>query len=98
MYNERKMPHRAGLNSKLSSKEKNMFTFDETIDAVQKGKKVLINTFVTNETIAKSMNSFVDAQTEYTKKAFKAGSDTAETFFLEASKLDFAKIFNKSAK
>lgn len=79
-----------------------MFVFDSTIDAIQTSKKTFVNTFVTNKTIASAMNDFVDAQTEYTKKAVKTGTDTATTFMSEftkmaqeASKFDFAKAFAK---
>ena len=52
-----------------------MFTADAIIDTVQTGKKTLVNTFVTNETIKDSMIKFIDTQTEYTKSTIKAFSD-----------------------
>ena len=64
-----------------------MFTLDATIDAVQTGKKQFVSTFVQNETVAKALNSFIDAQTEYTKKAVKAGTDAAITLGQESVKL-----------
>lgn len=65
-----------------------MFITDTTIDAVQTAKKQFVNTvFANNETVAKALNGFVDAQTEYTKKAFKAGTDTATTLASEVTKL-----------
>jgi hypothetical protein len=82
-----------------------MFGFDTVIDSVQSGKKMWVSTFVTNEAIAKAMNSFVDAQTEYTKKAFKATADTATVLADETtktvqkvSKFDYTKIFDTFAK
>ena len=55
-----------------------MFTLDTTIDAIQTGKKQFVNTvFAKNETIAKTLNEFVDAQTAYTKEAITAGSAAA---------------------
>ena len=54
-----------------------MFTIDATIDTIQNSKKQFVKTFVTNEKMAQAMNNFIDAQTEYTKDAVKAGSDTA---------------------
>jgi hypothetical protein len=76
-----------------------MFTFDATIDAVQTGKKQFVKTFVQNETIAEALNKFVDAQTDYTKKAVKVSTDTATTLASEAvkatqelSKIDYAKF------
>lgn len=75
-----------------------MFTLDTTIDAVQTGKKQFVNAFVQNESIAKALNSFIDAQTEYTKKAVKAGTDAAIILSQESMKLaqDAMKIdYNK---
>jgi hypothetical protein len=63
-----------------------MFTIDATIDAIQNGKKQFVTTFVQNEEMAKAMNSFVDAQSEYTKKAAKVGVDTFTTLTQEAVK------------
>lgn len=42
------------------------------IDAVQTTKKLAVDTFVKHEPLAKSLHEFVDAQTEYTKKAIDA--------------------------
>ena len=79
-----------------------MFTLDTTIDAVQTGKKNFVTSFVTNETVKDAMISFIDAQTEYTKKAVKAGTDLFATVTKETvsaaqnvSKFDYAK-FNES--
>ena len=63
-----------------------MFTADAIIDSVQTGKKTLVNTFVTNETIKDSMIKFIDAQADYTKKAAKVSLDTATTVTQEAIK------------
>ena len=76
-----------------------MFALDTTIDAVQTAKKTFVNTaFANHEVVAKALNEFVDAQTDYTKKAVKAGTDTATKLSseavklaTEASKFDFAK-------
>lgn len=43
------------------------------VDAVQTAKKIAVDTFIKHEGIAKTLNEFVDAQTEYTKKAIDAG-------------------------
>lgn len=67
-----------------------MFTIENTIDTVkngtlsltdsiQKGKKQFVTTFVTNSDYAKTMNDFVDAQTEYTNNAINAGFESAKT-------------------
>ena len=79
-----------------------MFALDSTIDTIQTGKKMFVSTFVTNEAIAKAMNEFVDAQTEYTKKAVKAGTNAVTTFgeettkaFNSISKFDWNKFYTK---
>lgn len=76
-----------------------MFTSDAIIDAVQTSKKTWVKTFVTNDNIAKAMNDFVESQTEYTKKAFKATTDAATVIsnetvkaFKDAGKFDYAKF------
>lgn len=76
-----------------------MFTLDATIDAIQNGKKQFVNTFVQNESVKEALVKFVDAQSEYTKKAVKVGIDTATTLgqevakmAQEATKFDYAKF------
>jgi hypothetical protein len=76
-----------------------MFTADAIIDTVQTGKKQFVKTFVTNEAVATAMNNFVDAQADYTKKAFKVGMDTFTTLSGEmvkagqdAMKFDYSKF------
>ena len=63
-----------------------MFTLDATIDAVQTGKKQFVKTFVQNEKVADAMNTFIDEQAAYTKKAAKVGSDTITTLMSETTK------------
>lgn len=43
--------------------------FNTTIDTVQTSKKIFVDTFVKHKELAKSLNEFVDTQTEYTKNA-----------------------------
>ena len=76
-----------------------MFTADAMIDAVQTGKKTVVNTFVTNPTVKEALVKFIDAQAEYTKNAFKIGLDTATVLTGEAvkasqdlMKFDYAKF------
>lgn len=76
-----------------------MFTADALIDTVQTGKKTFVKTFVQNEKIADALNSFVDAQSEYTKQAFKTSIDAATTLTSEmvkatqeAMKFDYTKF------
>ena len=63
-----------------------MFTADALIDTVQTGKKTVVNTFVTNETVKDAMIKFIDAQADYTKKAIKANTDTLTVLTAEAVK------------
>jgi len=63
-----------------------MFTLDATIDAVQNGKKQFVKTFVQNEKMADAMNTFIDEQAAYTKKAAKIGSETVTTLVSETTK------------
>jgi len=63
-----------------------MFIADTIIDTVQTGKKTIVNTFVTNETVKDSMIKFIDSQAEYTKRAAKVGMDTFTTLSSEAIK------------
>jgi hypothetical protein len=63
-----------------------MFTADALIDTVQTGKKTVVNTFVTNETVKDAMIKFIDAQADYTKKAIKASTDTFTVLTAEAVK------------
>ena len=76
-----------------------MFTADAFIDTIQTGKKTWVNTFVTNDTMKDAMVKFIDNQTEYTKKAFKATTDAATTVASEtvkaaqeATKFDYVKF------
>lgn len=76
-----------------------MFTLDTTIDTIQTGKKTFVTTFVTNEAVKNAMLGFIDAQTEYTKDAVKAGTDMFTTVAKEtvnavqaATKFDYSKF------
>ena len=77
-----------------------MFTADAVIDAVQTGKKTFVNTFVTNEAVKAPLIKFIDAQSDYTKKAAKVGMDTFTSLASEAvkqaeqaTKFDFNKAY-----
>lgn len=76
-----------------------MFTYDTVIDAVQTGKKQFVNLFVQNEVVKDAMTKFIDAQSDYTKKAVKVGMDTATSLTSEfikvsqdAMKFDYSKF------
>ena len=76
-----------------------MFTADAIIDSIQTGKKTWVNVFVTNDTMKDAMIKFIDNQSDYTKKAFKATTDAATTVatetvkaIQEATKFDYVKF------
>ncbi len=50
---------------------------ENTAEAIQASKKIFVDTFVKHEGLAKNMHDFVDAQSEYTKKAIEVGFTTA---------------------
>jgi hypothetical protein len=65
-----------------------MFTLDATIDTIQTAKKQAVNTvFAKQEKVAEALNTFVDAQTAYTKTAVKAGTDVATKLYSEAVRM-----------
>ena len=54
-----------------------------TVDTIQASKKMFVDTVVKDEGLAKSLNEFVDAQTDYTKQAIdvsiKTGTEVYNT-------------------
>lgn len=54
-----------------------MFTADYLIDQFQNGKKFFVKMMISNESMAKTMNNFIDNQTDYTKKVV---SETSKMF------------------
>ena len=82
---------------------------NNTVDAIQTSKKIFVDTFVKHEGLAKNMHDFVDAQSEYTKKAIEVGFTTAsnmhktvtdKSFYTETAKTlqDSAKAFFNTQK
>lgn len=76
-----------------------MFTTDAVIDTIQNGKKQFVNTFVQNEKLVDTLNKFIDSQTDYTKKAFNTGLETATAITSEmvraaqeSAKFDYTKF------
>lgn len=63
------------------------------IDTVQGAKTTFVKTFVQHEGIAKSLQSFIDAQTKFTKEAVSAAQDVADQTVAELKKFDAAKVF-----
>jgi hypothetical protein len=61
------------------------------IDAVQTGKKQIVSTVVKHETLADTINKFVDAETAYTKALFDNTVNTMTGFYNLFTNKDFAK-------
>jgi ribosomal protein L18 len=61
-----------------------MFTSDFYIDAIQNGKKMLVNSMVQHDGIRTALNNFVDGQTAYTKSAIKVGTEVGTRLAEEA--------------
>lgn len=77
-----------------------MFTPNYYIDAVQNGKKQVVDTFVQHIGINKILNNFIDSQTAYTKSVVKVATEvgtqlTEETVKAvnQATNFDFTKFF-----
>ena len=58
------------------------------IDTVQNAKKVFVKSVVTNPVIADGLNSFIDAQTTYTKEAAKATIGSVGVISNELAKIN----------
>ena len=75
---------------------------NNTVDAIQTSKKIFVDTFVKHEGLAKSLNEFVDAQTNYTKQAIdasvKAGNEVYKTVSDRTFYTDTAKAMQESAQ
>jgi hypothetical protein len=75
---------------------------NNTVDAIQTSKKIFVDTFVKHEGLSKTMNEFVDAQTEYTKKAIEVGFNTASNLHKTVTDKSFytetAKSMQEAAK
>lgn len=52
----------------------------DAIDFVQNGKKAFVTIFIRHDELAKSINSFIDAQTRYTK-------DSSDALYSSATEL-----------
>lgn len=69
-----------------------------TIDTVQTGKKIFVDTFVKHEELAKTMNNFVDQQTEYTKQTVDNFAKFGTEFYSIVAKKNFINDLAVSAK
>lgn len=72
------------------------------VDTIQSSKKMFVDTFVKHEGLAKSLNEFVDAQTDYTKQAFdvsiKTGTNVYNTVTDKSFYIDTMKSVQESAQ
>ena len=72
------------------------------IDTIQTSKKMFVDTFVKHEALAKSLNEFVDTQTDYTKQAFdasvKAGTNVYNTITDKSFYADTIKTVQEAVK
>ena len=59
-----------------------------TIDTIQGAKSTFVKTFVKDESIAKSLQAFVDAQTTFAKQVAKTSVDVSTKVAQEALKSD----------
>jgi hypothetical protein len=66
---------------------------NSTIDTIQGAKATFVKTFVKDESIAKSLQAFVDSQTAFTKQVAKTTFDVATKTAEEAVKFDYTKVF-----
>ena len=66
------------------------------IDAVQTGKKQFVTTFVRHETLADTINKFVDIETTYSKAVIDNASKTFSDFYTILTNKDFAKEIKES--
>jgi uncharacterized protein YoxC len=63
------------------------------IDTVQGAKTTFVKTFVKDESIAKSLQAFVDSQTAFTKQVAKTTFEVATKTAEDAVKFDYKKVF-----
>jgi len=63
------------------------------IDTVQGAKSQIVKTFVKDESIAKSIQAFVDSQTAFTKQVAKTTFEVATKTAEQAVKFDASKVF-----
>ena len=59
-----------------------------TIDTIQGAKSTFVKTFVKDESIAKSLQAFVDAQTTFVKQVAKTSVDVGTKVAQEAMKAE----------
>ena len=65
------------------------------IDSVQAAKTQFVKTFVTNEAVAKPLNTYIDAQTSFAKKVAAEANSFFTTVGMAAYNFDAKKAFTK---
>lgn len=63
------------------------------IDTVQGAKTTFVNTFVKDKDVAKSLQSYVDTQTQFVKTAAKVAHDLSYKTAEDLVKFDVKKVF-----
>jgi hypothetical protein len=66
-----------------------------SIDAIQNAKTQFVKTFVTNEELAKPLNTYIDAQTSFAKKVAQETNSFLTTVGYAAYNFDAKKAFAK---
>ena len=64
-----------------------LFIADTAIDTIQDAKTSFIKTFVKDESLAKPLNSFVEAQRSFAKQLAKTTLDISTAFYDASQKL-----------
>ena len=65
------------------------------IDSIQGAKTQFVKTFVTNEAVAKPLNTYIDAQTSFAKKVAAEANSFFTTVGMAAYNFDAKKAFTK---
>jgi hypothetical protein len=77
------------VTHKTYTQEKIMF--NQVIDAIQDGKKQIVNTFVKDESFKTELTKLVDAQTKFAKGSVQSTLDIAQSFVKNASNAFYKK-------
>lgn len=70
-----------------------MFTPNAFIDTVQTAKKQVVETFVTDKDLKKSIIEVIDAQTTFVKTATQNTIDISKMIVDNYTKVDYTKFF-----
>ena len=73
-------------------------TLHTMVDFIQTSKKIFVDTVIKHEGLAKSLNEFVDAQTDYTKQAIDVSVKTGTNVYNTVTDKSFYADAIKSAQ